>query len=1612
MIDRPLANRFRIPAANSWGFVGLRATFLPGVSGIAHRHRRRSGIGLLLLVWIYSSPHSVLAQNNDEDDDNDAPKPLVLQPIVGGMDDRDDLESLEGIQPAIDRDAESWLRRAEDAANREDWKLVADTLERVVRDHGSTLVQAPDGTYRSAIEMAQAQIASLPPEGLEAYRILFDPTAKRLLHLAQENHDLNPLREVARVYPMTSQGPEALDLLTVGLLDSLNPGEALAFLNRLDRLSQSRVSKTEIRLRIAVAAALLGQRDRSLKILAATTSDGAGIAARIAAIRAFVESDGADGLMRSHFSGAWSSRLGPTSVGIAEALSPLVQSNSANVAVLPSKEKADPKAFRDVAIEQGRPPVWRVVSDGERLFVSCPAGIVALDSSTFDVLWQALQTTQPIDPRIAEHRQIVRGFGVIIQEMDEQSLLDDYTTTSLFREYRGAVTAANGLVFSIDQEKGLAERNPSRDGVLVGQQSAEGELFAGGNTLMAYEAETGRLLWECGRRGPRGHPLTDVHFYCTPIAYGDNLLVTFVRNGDIYLGELNRDGDVIREIAIGTGRSAFFPMYGVLEPTIANGSVYVPSGAGLLTALYEHDLSLRWLTRYERINQSPGLGFDRPGALINSVVTTPTDEWLSTPPIQAGGCVLLAPQDANALLAFDVETGKQLWSRPRGSDRYVVGATDDIVVIAGKSVTALRVADGTEVWSVQRVPGTDAEALHLSGRPLMFEDRVLAPTLDGLIALDLTTGKAIGDRVGEGLTLGNLCAFDGALYSIGNTKISRYPDPVQAQDIALERLKRDPHDIQALQRLAWLAALRSDWTTSLDWLDRADSAIEAMRSERGGRDDGERSSLAESSDRVSHYRVNVLISMADEGDEETRSIQLKKAYAAARMPVDRAVAGLALASHEFAEGRETEAGALCVQLLVQSRGRPLRIDDNWRIQDSLEIGRRLRQFYHRSSTEARAAIEANLDIAINSFVEAGDYPAIIRLADALSFMPLGASLDLKIAEHELNDGLIESSIHHLNRVIARTDDVGARQSAMVRLLRLCVDPPESVEQDGATARRLLLAFADADRRLGLASFDGFDSGTEAKTLGDFIAWCESRLPPASNERVPGILRDADQLALVTEAYVSSVDDDETTRDVSSFWDPANPYRLSASVVPARISNQYRGIASDAVDLNSNRWVHDPEPVATAQPIDAEDGGPRHMVVDGRVAVLVGPSQVEAIGLETGRAIWTPIPLTRNLGPLPNPPAVSCDGIAIVATDPNTIVAAAMRDGAAPLWRRTFPDRQLGTMRIVDSRLICLDESAQRAAVIEVETGLLLREYEVPVGGVGGTAASESVDDVFADADPESNVRMFAICGSYVLRGQTSKVIARLATTGEVAWELDVEGGVKGISELDDAHAAVYHGSNNVMIVNPANGHVVRSIVALGYEIPPQDAVIDRPLGSPSPCFLMFTKRDDLAVEYVLVSYALDGDGERDSWHKELGGHATISRQMLRASSEYVAVVTNTTKEVPGGLDAMGRKRQMIDRETAPVLTMLRKSDGRRLSPRPYTFYEGRLGGDPQEYELGANTGVNARPPFNRSREVRDVIILDRRIVAFAPEGYYVLADKAEAEAIQDGSSTTGGKDVP
>ena len=257
---------------------------------------------------------------------------------------------------------------------------------------------------------------------------------------------------------------------------------------------------------------------------------------------------------------------------------------------------------------------------------------------------------------------------------------------------------------------------------------------------------------------------------------------------------------------------------------------------------------------------------------------------------------------------------------------------------------------------------------------------------------------------------------------------------------------------------------------------------------------------------------------------------------------------------------------------------------------------------------------------------------------------------------------------------------------------------------------------------------------------------------------------------------------------------------------------------------------------------------------------------------------------------------------------------------------------------------------------------------------------------------EANDEHVALVGNVICRNGRKRVLGRDVRSGRALWTVEDIGLVKGLFELDADHLGISHGPNQFAVVRVETGEVVRRITAEGLVMPPLDAVVDSPTTAgrlAGARLLIFARTDDQRPEYVLKSIPL-GEGE-SSWLRELGPFATISRQMMRASPNYLAVVRNYVPDEQR--KPRGRAVPAVDPGVPPKLEIVRKDNGRRIGPgrrglRPYDFDEG---------SLGAPQPGSQRRPLHVSRFIRDVIILDDRIIAVAPEGIFVLADEREVE---------------
>jgi len=111
----------------------------------------------------------------------------------------------------------------------------------------------------------------------------------------------------------------------------------------------------------------------------------------------------------------------------------------------------------------------------------------------------------------------------------------------------------------------------------------------------------------------------------------------------------------------------------------------------------------------------------------------------------------------------------------------------------------------------------------------------------------------------------------------------------------------------------------------------------------------------------------------------------------------------------------------------------------------------------------------------------------------------------------------------------------------------------------------------------------------------------------------------------------------------------------------------------------------------------------------------------------------------------------------------------------------------------------------------------------------------------------------------------------------------------------------------------------------------------------------------------------------------------INPRMLRMSPDFVPVISN--RRPRENIEFNNRVVRQVSVDVPPQLTIVSKSSEARIG-YPYEFKEGRLGG-----MVDGGVIDQAR---HKSRRIVDVLVLDQRIVALAPEGYFVLGLRDEA----------------
>jgi len=184
--------------------------------------------------------------------------------------------------------------------------------------------------------------------------------------------------------------------------------------------------------------------------------------------------------------------------------------------------------------------------------------------------------------------------------------------------------------------------------------------------------------------------------------------------------------------------------------------------------------------------------------------------------------VYVAPTDSWTVMCLDAQSGQLVWQRPESLElgpvdepvEHLLGVNGGCLIAAGASLWGLDAETGAVRWSLR--PG-DPE-LQGYGRGWISRDAVYWPSQTAIQIVHPQTGVLLREhplltpdvrRMG-----GHLVQVGGVLLIAGHDRLTAYGAYARLRESTERQLSQHPEDHRSRLRLAELAVLRSDLTTS------------------------------------------------------------------------------------------------------------------------------------------------------------------------------------------------------------------------------------------------------------------------------------------------------------------------------------------------------------------------------------------------------------------------------------------------------------------------------------------------------------------------------------------------------------------------------------------------------------------------------------------------------------------------------------------------------------------------------------------------------------------------------------------------------------------------------
>ncbi|MGE3878291.1 MAG: PQQ-binding-like beta-propeller repeat protein [Planctomycetota bacterium] len=694
----------------------------------------------------------------------DAPAQEPPLPATAGEDSPDGpvVHMLES--PNIDR----FLRRAQEFLARSEWEQAITVLQDVV--DGRTLAEelpttptpsesptdsaptAPDETsenwgeigesasmmvfsqdqrlFRPVQRLCQDLLASLPAEGVAAYRARFEIDAERQLAQARESGRIDAFRAVHDRYFLTKAGGTALREAADRQLDSGRFRQAHRSYRDLLEVYPEALRRDLglddlwLRVRALICLSLMGERSSAA-----------------ASIAELVEHHPDDSI-----------RIAGELIPVREiANSPIFQT----AARVPSARRSDDELrlsgpedtllpFFEYRYEDGDPyRAGKISNQDHVIFLQSTSGIAGLPKVT-ELRPGTSVTFAGTEPGITNEVFFLDHYRLTKVEVPSGRILAMANTNNSLDELRVQDPRAGHARSRIPvYDQVLLRATVAEDRVFtitgVGAERASGVSPILRTVLRCYARDDLRLLWSTV-----DEPLLDSATFLAAATIADGkLYVPALVGGTFWLACLSAaDGSIHFRTPIHRGGTLLAKPPAV--PAVVDGGIaFVSTNAGTVAAIDAVSGGVRWIRRYERTDPLRPKRIERNrrldvgvfgGSILHEVALSgfaPTDLLLRD------GLLVIAPTDGDQLLCLDTATGEVAWRFERDRFRVILGMTDDTLVLASSTeIMAVDIRGGLRRWQ-RNVPGTRTDG-EWSGRGTMIGNLVVLPTEQGLSVTPLS----------------------------------------------------------------------------------------------------------------------------------------------------------------------------------------------------------------------------------------------------------------------------------------------------------------------------------------------------------------------------------------------------------------------------------------------------------------------------------------------------------------------------------------------------------------------------------------------------------------------------------------------------------------------------------------------------------------------------------------------------------------------------------------------------------------------------------------------------------------------------------------------------------